>query len=71
MIQFVLAICGLTALWMATGKNAESRRWAPIVGLLGQPAWMIFAIQSDAWGLLLLSGAYTGVYARAAWVQFR
>ena len=71
MIQFALAFFGLTALWLATGESLVGRRWAPVVGLIGQPAWMWFAVESGAWGLLLLSMAYTGVYARGAWVQFR
>jgi hypothetical protein len=70
-LQFVLAAFGLAALWMATGHSQRARRWAPIVGLCGQPAWLAFAWQSQAWGLLVLSLAYTAVYARAAWVQWR
>lgn len=71
LIQFALAAFGLTALWMATGRSAAARRWAPVVGLAGQPFWLLFAWRSDAWGLLLLSLAYTAVYARGAWVQWR
>lgn len=67
MLQFSLAIFGLTALWMATGRNERARLWAPVVGLLGQPAWLAFAWQAQAWGLFVLSLAYTAVYVRAAW----
>ena len=69
-IQLALAAFGLAALWMATGSNPTARRWAPVVGLLGQPAWVAFAVQADAWGLLALSVAYTLVYARGCVVQF-
>jgi len=55
MIQLALAFFGLTALYMATGNNARARRWAPLVGLCGQPFWLVFAVQSSAWGLLALS----------------
>lgn len=71
MIQFALAAFGLTALFMATGMNPRARRWAPIIGLCGQPAWCIFAVSVDAWGLLVLSLAYTLVYIRGAVVQWR
>lgn len=71
MIQFALAVFGLSALWMATGRSAGARRWAPIVGLIGQPWWFAFAWQADAWGLLALTGAYTVVYARGAMLQWR
>ncbi|MCT6719469.1 hypothetical protein [Acidovorax sp. K2F] len=71
MIQLALAFFGLTALYMATGHNPRARRWAPVVGLCGQPFWLVFAVQSSAWGLLALSLAYSAVYARGAWVQWR
>lgn len=71
LIQFALAAFGLAALWMATGQNAAARRWAPLVGLAGQPFWLLFAWRSEAWGLLVLSLAYSVVYARGAWVQWR
>lgn len=71
LIQFALAFFGLTALWMATGHNTRSRRWAPVVGLCGQPFWLWFAISAQAWGLLVLSLAYSLVYIRGAYVQWR
>ena len=70
MIQFALAIFGLSALFMAMGHNARARRWAPVVGLCGQPFWIAFAVQASAWGLLALSLAYSAVYVRGAWVQW-
>ena len=71
MIQLALAFFGLSAMWMALGRSARARRWAPIVGLCGQPFWMVFAVQAEAWGLLVLSFAYSAVYVRGAWVQWR
>jgi hypothetical protein len=70
-IQLALAFFGLSAMWMALGRSARARRWAPIVGLCGQPFWMVFAVQAEAWGLLVLSFAYSAVYVRGAWVQWR
>jgi hypothetical protein len=70
MTQFLLALFGLTALWLAMGNSVRERKWAPVVGLLGQPAWLYYAIQSKAWGLLIISIAYTPVYARGAWKQW-
>ena len=72
MIQLALAVFGLTAMWLATcNKSQTAHRWAPLVGLCGQPFWIWFAIGVQAWGLLILSLAYTAVYARGAWVQWR
>lgn len=71
MLQLALAFFGLSALWMATGHNERARRWAPVVGLCGQPAWLVFALNAQAWGLFVLSLAYTAVYTRGAWLQWR
>lgn len=70
MIQLALAFFGLTSLWMAMGHNKRARKRAPVVGLIGQPAWLWFAVSVEAWGLLALSLAYTLVYIRGIWVQF-
>lgn len=70
-LQLSLACFGLLALWMATGRNDSARQWAPVIGLCGQPFWIMFAVRSDAWGLLVISIAYTLVYLRAlylAWI---
>lgn len=69
--QFFLAVFGLSAIWMATGRSARLRRWAPVMGLCGQPFWFWFAWDARAWGLFLLCVAYTLVYARGAWVQWQ
>lgn len=71
MIQLMLAVFGLTALWLAMGRSERGRRWSPIIGLAGQPFWLWFAVSVQAWGLLALSLAYTAVYVRGAWVQWR
>jgi hypothetical protein len=70
-IQFALALFGLTAMTMAMGRSARGRKWAPLIGLAGQPFWMVFAWQVDAWGLMALATAYSIVYARGAWLQWK
>ena len=71
LVQGVLALFGLSSLWMALDPRPALRRWAPLVGLIGQPAWLLFAWGLDAWGLLAVSAAYTAVYLRGVWVQWR
>lgn len=70
MNQLFMAAFGLTSLWCAMGNNANLRKFAPVIGLAGQPFWAWFAWQSQAWGLGLLVLAYTLVYIRGAWVQW-
>jgi gamma-glutamylcysteine synthetase len=71
LVQLGLALFGLAALVMATGRSVRARRWAPLVGLCGQPWWIVFALDAKAWGLLALSAAYTAAYLRAAWLQWQ
>lgn len=69
--QLGMAVFGLTAMWMAMGHSARLRRWAPIVGLAGQPFWAAYAWDTQGWGLAILVIAYSGVYIRGAWLQWR
>ena len=71
MTQLFIAAFGLTSIWFAMGHHPGRRKWAPLIGLAGQPFWLAFAWQSQAWGLGLLVAAYTLVYLRGAWVQWR
>lgn len=70
--QLFIALFGLTSIWCAMGHNTTARKWAPIIGLAGQPFWFAFAFAIDAaaWGLLALVGAYTVVYCRGILVQW-
>jgi hypothetical protein len=71
MTQLFIALFGLTAVWMAmVSRNPRAHKWAPIVGLAGQPFWLAFAWQTQGWGLGLLVLAYTAVYVRGAWVKW-
>ena len=71
MTQLFIAAFGLTSIWCAMGHNAKARKWAPVIGLAGQPFWFAFALDTKAWGLLALVAAYTAVYVRGILVQWR
>lgn len=70
MIQILIALFGLTSIWLAMGHNTTGRKWAPVIGLAGQPFWLVFAMDAAAWGLLALVAAYTAVYLRGVYVQW-
>lgn len=70
MTQLLIALFGLSSIWLAMGNNPAGRRWAPIIGLAGQPFWFAFAIDAGAWGLLALVAAYSVVYLRGIYVQW-
>lgn len=70
MIQFFIALFGLSSLWMALGNSPLQRKWAPLIGLCGQPFWAVFAWETGGWGLAVLVAAYTVAYLRGAWLQW-
>lgn len=69
-IQLCIAAFGLTAVALALSLSPRARRWAPVVGLAGQPFWIAFALRADGWGVLALTVAYTLVYANGVRVQW-
>lgn len=62
--QTIIAITGFAAIWLANDRNEQRRKWAPVIGLLGQPFWLIETWQSGQVGMLLLSVAYTVAWLR-------
>jgi hypothetical protein len=70
LVQLGIAVFGLSALFMAMGNVPLFRKWAPIVGLVGQVFWAMYAISVGAWGIGLLVLAYTAVYIYGVWVQW-
>ncbi|WP_374520349.1 hypothetical protein [Hydrogenophaga sp.] len=70
MIQLGIALFGLTAIYFAMGNNPRLRKWAPIIGLAGQPFWFMATIPNAQWGMVGLCVAYTLVYVRGIWMQW-
>lgn len=62
LVQVAITAFGVAALVMAMSNHAGARKWAPVVGLAGQPFWVIFAVQTNAGGVLTLTVAYTFAY---------
>lgn len=61
---------GLTAITFAMSNQTKLRKWAPIIGLAGQPFWFAATIPNAQWGMVVLCCAYTAVYARGIWMQW-
>lgn len=69
--QIGIALFGLTALTLALGNHPRGRKWAPVIGLAGQPFWFMATVPTEQYGMVALCVAYTAVYLRAAWVNWR
>lgn len=70
MIQLAIAVFGLTSMWMALGNSAPLRKWAPVLGLVGQPFWFMATVPTQQWGMVALCVAYTAVYVNGVRVQW-
>lgn len=57
--QVLIAIFGVGALFMQYSASVTLRRYAPLVGLAGQPAWIYVAYTEAKWGMLVVTLLYT------------
>lgn len=64
MVQLFIAIFGASAIWLSQDSRPCRRRWAPVLGLAGQPFWLYAAWSSAQWGILALSVLYTACWWR-------
>lgn len=62
--QVVIALCGVSSLWLSQSPEFNARRWAPIIGLVAQPAWLYASIAAEQWGIAALSFVYA-----AGWIR--
>lgn len=63
MRQLVPLVTSLVTLWgIYEAGNKRSRGW--LIGLANQGLWLVFIISFEAWGLLPLTVALTGMYSR-------
>lgn len=57
--QALIALFGVGALFMQYSESSALRRYAPLVGLAGQPAWIYVAYTEAKWGMLVVTMLYT------------
>lgn len=65
-IQIVIVLSGVLAVALTQSMLPERRRWAPLVGLIGQPFWLYITCSWTTWGMFVCSLLYTLVWAYGA-----
>jgi len=65
-IQAGIMIFGASAIWVVGRKESWSR-WGYILGLMGQPFWIAAALQSDQYGILIMTVFYTYAWGQGIW----
>lgn len=61
--QVGIVIFGLTAVFLSQQTELRLQRWAPVVGLVGQPFWFVATVSAEQWGMFLVVVLYTIVWA--------
>lgn len=62
--QIVIAVCGITSVWLSQDKRRNWQRWACIFGIVAQPFWMFATWKAGQWGIFMLSFIYA-----AGWIR--
>lgn len=62
-MAWILSLTTCIMLWFMGSKN----KWGPIIGILNQILWYIYAIHLKEWGLLVGITAFTVIHIRNAW----
>jgi hypothetical protein len=56
--QAVIAVFGVAAVWLSQDSREKFRRWAPVCGLIAQPAWLWTTYHHQQWAIFALSFLY-------------
>jgi hypothetical protein len=68
--QIGIALTGAVAVFLTQSRRFERRRWACIVGLIGQPFWFFAAIEAGQWGVFAVSVLYLLGWLRGLWTYW-
>ena len=72
--QIAIALCGVSAVFFSQCDGANWRRWASVMGLIGQPFWLIATYKAGQWGIFGLCFIYTFAWAKGFhlyWIKER
>jgi len=59
MDQIVIALTGATAIWLSQQHREYWKKYASILGLIGQPFWFYATYKAEQWGIFGLTFFYT------------
>lgn len=57
-IQVILAVTAILALYLVGSNERQTRAYAGIIGMAGQPLWFLSAYQAGQWGIAAVSVCY-------------
>lgn len=65
--QIVIAICGLSSVYLSQDRDPRRQRFACLFGLCAQPFWFYACWKAQQWGIVALAFVYTAGWARGVW----
>lgn len=68
--QLYIALFGVAAVLCTQLPYPELRKWAGILGLVGQPFWFYSSYKSKQWGIFFLCFLYTGSWAYGVYLHW-
>ena len=57
--QLIIAVTGMVAIYLTQQSNESIKKYAPILGLAGQPFWYYTTLLNEQYGIFLLTLGYT------------
>lgn len=60
----MIALCGVSAVFLSQCEAVKLRRWASVIGLIGQPFWLIATWKAEQWGIFALCFVYAFAWAK-------
>lgn len=66
--QLIIAITGVVAIFLTQSRYESRQKYACLIGLAGQPFWMMATYQSEQWGMFVLTLFYSLAWCRGIWV---
>jgi len=56
--QILIPLFGATAVFLSQCRTREKRCWAPVLGIISQPAWFFTTWFNAQWGIFTVSFVY-------------
>lgn len=69
--QMVIALAAALAAWINQDPRAHVRRWAGVLGMVGQPFYLYATWHAAQWGMFLVSIVFTASYLRGIRLGWR
>lgn len=65
--NIVISVVGALAVALSLQTSTSVRRWGPLLGLLGQPAWFYIGFKTDQQGVVIAAGIFTLSWLIGIW----